>query len=86
MGRWTYFRLAFRIHQIDGHGTSLVCAGWRADAQIMVDYCRSLASTELAVFGESKPDSDYGQYIASEVSLWMAQRAVSERVRCIVMT
>jgi hypothetical protein len=69
------FRGPFRIHTIDGFGTGLVCAGWRADGQILVDYCRSVASSEVSVFGEPTAGAEYGHYIASDASLWMAQNA-----------
>lgn len=75
------YRGPFRIYSIDGFGTGLICAGWRADGQILAEYCRSVASDELAVFGEPRQNDDYGNYLASETSLWMAQCAVSERVR-----
>jgi hypothetical protein len=75
------YRGPFRINLIDGYGTSLVCAGWRADGEMLAQACRSLASSELAVFGEpSFRTCEYGHYIASEASLWMAQCAVSESV------
>jgi hypothetical protein len=75
------YRGPFRIYSVDGFGTGLVCAGWRADGQILAQYCRSLASEEVDVFGVPRPNADYGSYLASEASLWMAQCAVSERVR-----
>jgi hypothetical protein len=69
------FRGPFRIHTIDGFGTCMVCAGWRADGQVLVDYCRSVASSEVSVFGEPTAGAEYGRYIASDASLWMAQNA-----------
>jgi hypothetical protein len=69
------FRGPFRIHAIDGFGTCLVCAGWRADGQALVDYCRSVASSEVSVFGEPTAGAEYGHYIASDASEWMALNA-----------
>jgi hypothetical protein len=77
------YRGPFRIYSVDGFGTGMVCAGWRADGQVLAEYCRSVASDEVAVFGTPQTSATYGQYLSSEASLWMAQCAVSERVRDI---
>ena len=47
----------------------------------MVNYCRAVASEELAIYGKpSFHNCEYGNFIASEASLFMAQCAVSESV------
>ena len=75
------YRGPFRINCIDGFGTCLICAGWRADGEVMVNYCRAVASEELAIYGKpSFHNCEYGNFIASEASLFMAQCAVSESV------
>ena len=75
------YRGPFRIHSVDGFGTGLVCCGWRADSNMLTQFCRSVASEEFDTFGAPRPNIDHGNYLASEVSLWMANCAVSERVR-----
>ena len=75
------FRGPFRIHSLDRFGSCLVCAGWRADGEILADYCRSLAASEVTAFGEPQYGPEYGQYLAAEASLWMARCAVSDEVR-----
>ena len=79
------YRGPFRIHSIDAFGTGLVTAGWRADGQILAQYCRTVASDELDVFGSPRTGSDYGTSLASEASLWMAHCAVSDKVRFCCM-
>jgi hypothetical protein len=68
-----------RINSIDRFGTALVCSGWRADCQVLVEKCRSLATAEVMKFGEPSR-MEYGNMLASDLSLHLAQCAVSERV------
>lgn len=70
----------FRINKIDRFGTHLMCAGWRADGEMLTEKCRSISSREIAKFGSPKWGLPYGRYLAMEASLWMAQRAVSDGV------
>jgi len=71
----------FRIQPIDAYGTTLVCTGWRADCENLVSRCRGLATIEINRFGKPSSDHMYGRYLAIELSFYMAQCAVSERVR-----
>jgi 20S proteasome alpha/beta subunit len=76
------YRGPFRIYSIDNFGTSLACVGWRADGQILAKYCRRLAKAEMALFGAPRQQqSQYGNYLASETSSWMARTALSQRFR-----
>ena len=76
------YRGPFRINAVDGFGSCVVSAGWRADGEVIASYCRALASEELSIYGKpSFINCDYGNFIASEASLFMAQCASSESVR-----
>lgn len=81
------YRGPFRIYAVDGFGTGLICAGWRAHGQLIADYCRRLAKEEFDVFGPPSGLStkEYGRYLASETSLWMAYNAVSngQKLSCV---
>jgi hypothetical protein len=70
----------FRIQPIDAFGTTLVCTGWRADCERLITRCRALATTEMSQFGAPSQRSIYGRYLATELSFYMAQCALSERV------
>lgn len=72
----------FRVHAIDACGTTLLCAGWRADCEIVAQKCRAIAQSETARFGPqiSRLLYYYGHVLATELSFYMAQCAVSERV------
>lgn len=75
------YRGPFRVFSVDAHGTSLACVGWRVDGQTLVDYCRQLAKKEDALYGNGRPKaSEYGNYLATEASLWLARSAVSGKV------
>lgn len=75
------YRGPFRVFSVDSHGTSIACAGWRADGQTLVDYCKHLAKKEVAIYGtRSQVDVQYGNYLATEASLWLARSAVSGKV------
>lgn len=76
------FRGPFRIQTIDGFGTTLACAGWRTDGEMLASKCRSLAASELDRFGEPTNGFEYGRFLAEEASSWMAQCAVSDNVCC----
>ena len=73
----------FRIRKIDRFGTHLLTAGWRADCDVLTAKLRSISSKEIAVFGPPKWGLFYGRYLAQEISLWMAQCAVTDGVRYI---
>lgn len=79
------YRGPFRIHLIDNFGTSMVCAGWRSHAQLIVDYCRDLAKEEFHVYGPPRMSlthcQEYGQYLAHQTSLWIAHTGVMKRHR-----
>lgn len=79
------YRGPFRIHLIDGFGTSMVCAGWRSHTQLMVDYCRDLAKEELQIYGPPRMSlthcQEYGNYLAQQTSLWLAYTGVMKRHR-----
>jgi len=76
------YRGPFRVFPVDSHGTSIACAGWRADGQTLVDYCKHLAKKEVAIYGtRSQVDVQYGNYLATEASLWLARSAVSGKIR-----
>jgi hypothetical protein len=79
------YRGPFRIYSVDSFGSSLACAGWRADGQTLAKYCRHVAREETALFGVPRQTSDYGNYLASEASSWMARSALSERVSKTVL-
>jgi hypothetical protein len=80
----------FRIQSVDSFGTSLLSTGWRADCDSLVERCRALAAAELKHFGPPPSASGraitsrspgfygYGRFMASELSLYMAQCAVLE--------
>lgn len=81
------FKGPFRIQAIDAYGTTLVCAGWRSDCDILTARCRALAASETSRMGQQQQPSScagnvYGHYLATELSLYMSHCAVSERV-CI---
>jgi hypothetical protein len=70
-----------RIHPIDSFGTTLVSAGWRSDCEILASRCRSIAASQLASMGPPATGSSlYGHLVSTELSLYMSQCAVSERV------
>jgi hypothetical protein len=79
------YRGPFRIYSIDGFGTGMVCAGWRSHGQLLADYCRDLAKEELQVYGPPRMTSsttscpEYGHYLATQTSAWMAYTAVLRR-------
>ena len=79
------YRGPFRIHLIDGVGTTMVCAGWRSHTQMMVDYCRDLAKEELQIYGPPPMSlthcQEYGNYLAQQTSLWLAYTGVMKRHR-----
>jgi 20S proteasome alpha/beta subunit len=79
------YRGSFRIHSIDGFGTGLICAGWRADARILADVCRSLAGEELDVYGTPPlaGGEQYGEMLASQAAVWMAEYASSDQYRSL---
>ena len=77
------FRGPFRIQSVDGVGTTLACAGWRTDGEMLAAAFRSLASREQDRFGEPSNAFQYGRFLAEEASTWMAKCAVSESV-CIL--
>lgn len=71
----------FRIHSVDRYGSALVSSGWRADCEVLVEKCRSLCQIELNRFGPpSQLDGNYANMIATDLSCYLAQCAVSERV------
>lgn len=77
------YRGPFRVFSVDSFGTSVACVGWRADGQALVDYCKHLAKEELALYGKqsrSQVDAQYGNYLATEASMWLARSAVSGKV------
>ena len=45
------YRGPFRVSPIDGHGTTLLSVGWRADCAAQAAKCRSLAAEEAATYG-----------------------------------
>ena len=45
------YRGPFRVSPIDGHGTTLLSVGWRADCVALAAKCRSLAAEEAATYG-----------------------------------
>jgi len=74
----------FRIHSVDRCGSALVSSGWRADCEVLVEKCRSLSQIELNRFGPpSQLDVNYAHMIASDLSCYLAQCAVSERARTL---
>lgn len=70
----------FRIHPIDSFGTALVSAGWRADCEVLAARCRSIAASQVISMGPPAPGRLYGHFCSTELSFYMAQCAVSERV------
>ena len=80
------FQGPFRIHSIDTVGTCLTSAGWRADAEALVQKGRRLADDERSIFGVSPDELSplYARYMAMKLSLHLAQCAVSERVSTAV--
>ncbi|CAJ1929091.1 unnamed protein product [Cylindrotheca closterium] len=76
------YRGPFRVFSVDSYGTSLACVGWRADAQTLVNYCKHLAKEDVALYGNGRQvDSEYGNYLATEASTWLARSAVSGKIR-----
>jgi hypothetical protein len=73
----------FRIHPIDGTGTVLASTGWRADCERLVAVAQSLASSERLRYGPPDIGQIYSQYLATELSLYMAQCAASEGLRAL---
>jgi hypothetical protein len=68
-------REVLRIHQVDGDGTALLCAGWRTDAEWLANKCRSLVAQHVATFGTF--GGDVSNYLPQDMSLWMASCASS---------
>ena len=80
------YRGPFRVAPVDGCGTTLLTAGWRADCQTLAAQCRALAAEEAAqyyigVYGDMAPSEDYAAGIAAEASLWLARCALSGGTR-----
>lgn len=75
----------FRIHPIDGTGTVLASTGWRADCERLVAVAQSLASSERLRYGPPDIGQIYPQYLATELSLYMAQCAASEGVSFFIV-
>jgi hypothetical protein len=75
----------FRIHPIDSFGTTLVGAGWRADCEILASRCRSIAASQLASMGPPAQGSLYGRLVSTDLSMYMSQCAVSERVSLSIL-
>ena len=72
----------FRIQTIDAYGTTLLATGWRADCDFLVEQAREMAAAEQLRHGTpSDSSSFYVSLLARELSLFMAQLAVSEGVR-----
>lgn len=71
----------FRIQPVDTLGTFIVSAGWRADCERLSKTSRQIADEERYIYGDA-PDAStlFGRYMALELSSYMAQCAVSERV------
>jgi hypothetical protein len=66
-------REVLRIHQVDGDGTALLCAGWRTDSEWLANKGRSLVAQHVATFGASS----VSDYLPQDMSLWMASCASS---------
>ena len=74
----------FRINTVDQYGTVLVSTGWRADCDAFLRNAKALAQKESMQFGpppSTALSSGYGDLLARRLSLYLAQCAVSERVR-----
>jgi hypothetical protein len=73
----------YRIQSIGMTGaTAFVSCGWKADGYIrLLHTARDLADAERATFGE-----ECNQILPAQLSLFMAQCVVSERVRCKVIS
>lgn len=67
-----------RIQSVGSQGTALVACGWRADGSgRLLEKARSLCDKELGAFGD-----EFIRFLPIQLSLYMADCAVSERVSC----
>lgn len=71
----------FRIQSIDAYGTTMLTCGWRADCDALVRRAVAMAAAETRRYGEMGSSASYAKFLASEISLYLAQCAVSEWVR-----
>ncbi|GKY93205.1 hypothetical protein MPSEU_000288300 [Mayamaea pseudoterrestris] len=76
------FQGPFRIHSGDTRGTCLASAGWRADGDALLRKCRRVADEERATYGDETSPL-YVRFLATELSLYLAQCEVSERTRTL---
>eukprot|EP00546_Thalassionema_frauenfeldii_P017123 CAMPEP_0178894966 /NCGR_PEP_ID=MMETSP0786-20121207/312_1 /TAXON_ID=186022 /ORGANISM="Thalassionema frauenfeldii, Strain CCMP 1798" /LENGTH=262 /DNA_ID=CAMNT_0020565119 /DNA_START=174 /DNA_END=959 /DNA_ORIENTATION=+ len=66
-----------RIRKVDSIGTAILSAGWRPDAEWIAAQCRKIAAEELESFGCPASCS----ILAQDLSLWIAECAISDRYR-----
>jgi hypothetical protein len=69
----------FRIRSVDRFGTAFVACGWRADGDYLFEKIKEVAATEILKYG-SPSMTHYRKYLASQLSLCMAQCALSDQV------
>lgn len=70
----------FRIRPVDGYGTTFVACGWRADGDYLWDKVKSGASAEVLQHGPPSM-THYRTFLSSQLSLCMAQCALSDKVK-----
>jgi hypothetical protein len=66
----------FRIQSLMGTTTALVSTGWRADCDHLMSVCQMQAARKAAWLGKGTDDPYHGHILATELSLYMAQRAL----------
>ena len=71
----------FRIQPIDAYGTTMLTCGWRADCDALVRRAVAMAAAEKRRYGEMGMSASYAKFLSSEISLYLAQCAVSDWVR-----
>ncbi len=69
----------FRIRRVDRCGTAFVACGWRADGDYLWDKVKAVAAAEILQYGPPSM-TYYRKYLASQLSLCMAQCALSDQV------
>lgn len=74
----------FRIRSVDGYGTAFVACGWRADGDHLWDKVKSIASAEVRQHGPPSM-THYRQFLSAQLSLCMAQCALSDMVNGCVL-
>lgn len=70
----------FRIRSVDAYGTTFVACGWRADGDFLFEKAKSVASAEVLQHGPPSM-THYRKFLSSQLSLHMAQCALSDKVR-----